>query len=650
MKAILRKIDIVNFKGFAKATKLFDEVREIISAENGAGKSTFYDAFRWALCSGSDDIVPTINNKEITGLETSVEVTLTVDEFNYVLKRVQTEKWKVDKYTGERKKEGNECVYIFDGSVVTKKNYKDKIDSLLIASSNNLEMLICKEYFNSDGFDWRNRRKVLFDLCNVDDVVATLSGKPEYSLIAEDIQKGNSTAELKKRYTKERNGYKQQQDRNTIIIEEKAKEIAKYSDYDFEALRQEKDKLLDKIAKIQAQSRKENKNEVLESKTSELSQMVSELSKLQLAELTERNKKQAVAIDKWDKISLTKANGDKKNREITTYENEIIEAGATLEELETKQWNGETVCFHCGQALPADKIESAKADFEKHIADSKAKEQERLERNKKMLEICQKEIETLRNDYKAQVAEYNELKATLDQKTEDAAIKQLQDKIVVVKEELNNLKLKDVKTEVNNQISELQDKVEVINQKIGYKKIVADMKSRVNELKNEQNDLADLIVVCHKKEQQLTAFMLEQVNLVNDVVNSKFSNGVSFALFKELYRAGEGGLDEDCTCMFKGKKYSSMSTGERYFADLEVVKTLQREYGVNLPIFCDNSESVTRELQADQQIIELFVFSVENIMKVLNDISDSKLKETIRKELAKRSSKIEGVIPIENIL
>jgi len=623
MKAILKKIDIVNFKGFAKATKLFDAEREIIAAENGAGKSTFYDAFRWALCSGSDDIVPTINNKEITGIETSVEVALAVDELNYVLKRVQTEKWKVDKYTGERKKEGNECVYIFDGSVVTKKNYKEKIDSLLIASSNNLEMLICKEYFNSNDFDWRNRRKVLFDLCKVNDVVETLSNKPEYSLIAEDIQKGNSTAELKKRYTKERNGYKQQQDRNTILVEEKAREIAKYSDYNFEALRQEKDKLLDKIAKIQAQNRKENKNEVLEDKTAELSKMVSELSKLQLGELEERNKKQSVAIDKWDKITQTKNAGDKKNKEIQNYENEIIEAGTALEELESKQWNGETVCFHCGQALPENMVESAKTDFEKHIAEAKATAQESLERNRKMLEICQKEIDALRNEYRVKADEYNELKAELDKKTENPAIKELQSKIVVVKEEINNLKLRDVKTEINNQISELHNKLEEIDQKIGYKKIVADMKARVNELKNEQADLADLIVVCHKKEQQLTAFMLEQVSLINGVVNAKFSNGVSFALFKELYRAGEGGLEEDCVCMFNGKKYSSLSTGERYFADLEVIKTLQKEYGVNLPIFCDNAEAVTREIQAEQQLIEMF---------------------------ALKNKKIEGVIPIENIL
>ena len=105
VKVVLKKVDIQNFKGFAKATKFFDPTREVIQAENGAGKSTFYDAFRWALCVGTDaDIVPMIDNKEITGLETYVEVNLQVNDLNTLLNafRLKNGKRQIHKRTQKR--------------------------------------------------------------------------------------------------------------------------------------------------------------------------------------------------------------------------------------------------------------------------------------------------------------------------------------------------------------------------------------------------------------------------------------------------------------------------------------------------------------------------------------------------------------------
>ena len=45
--------------------KDFDEILDVLKAENGSGKSTFMYAFQWVLGHNVSDVIPMINNKEI---------------------------------------------------------------------------------------------------------------------------------------------------------------------------------------------------------------------------------------------------------------------------------------------------------------------------------------------------------------------------------------------------------------------------------------------------------------------------------------------------------------------------------------------------------------------------------------------------------
>ena len=115
--------------------------------------------------------------------------------------------------------------------------------------------------------------------------------------------------------------------------------------------------------------------------------------------------------------------------------------------------------------------------------------------------------------------------------------------------------------------------------------------------------------------------MKQETDIIVDTVNDKFKNGVSWALYKEIYKNGEGGIEEDCVCMYNNKRYSALSNGEKNIANLEVVKTLQEYFGVNLPIFSDNAESITIPYNVDNQVVELFArkgAKLENVVKIEN--------------------------------
>ena len=609
MKAIIKNIEMQNFKGFASAKRDFDAEREVIKAKNGSGKSTFMYAFLWTVGLNVNDVIPKLFNKEIPDLVISVKVVLDIDGVEYVLIKEQKSVVKVNKETGESTKTSNESKYSIDGIAFTFTKYKEKLEQIFGNSYDCLEMLISKEFFNSETTKWKwdNRRKVLFNICKVDEVLNKLLDKPAYDLIATDVKKGYSTSDLKKSYRKEKNGYTDLQKRNTIIIEEKSKDVTTYSEYDFDKLEKEKKAVLNKITALQTATKIENKNTVLSEKTAEMSTLVTKLSKLQAKGLEEKSILQNRVYTKHMDLQKIKCEGDGLKRDI---ENNAFQAKRIENEIDKAKeqvYSGDVVCPTCGQALPEKQIDEAKQMWEDNRTRITKDLTKVLEETKALNVPLEKQVEELRNKYKELKAEYDINKEKLDTYNPNSeAIEKLQTEIGAIKAEISNLKVRDVKANTNEKTREFQDKLDFINNRLTYKNIISDIKTDISKKKNDNVDLADKIALCERKEKQLEEFVREQVSLVNETINSKFGNGVSFALYNELYRDGDGGLSETCICMLDGKTYTAMSTGERYKADLEVVKSLQREYGVKLPIFSDNAESFTDVITAKQQLIELY--------------------------------------------
>jgi hypothetical protein len=78
--------------------------------------------------------------------------------------------------------------------------------------------------------------------------------------------------------------------------------------------------------------------------------------------------------------------------------------------------------------------------------------------------------------------------------------------------------------------------------------------------------------------------------------------------------------------MYNDKLYSCLSTGEKNKTNIEVVKSLQNFYEVNIPIFCDNHETVTLEYETDRQVIELYA-KADTKLEGCIKITDLKLED-----------------------
>lgn len=612
-KVVLNKIELANFKGFAQAEHFFGAV-ENISAENGQGKTTFRDAWFWLLGFNVNDVIPCIDNKEIAKLEIKVCADVTIIdgavESGYILTRSQKELWKTNRDTGVEEKVNNESAYFIDNTPFTLRSYKDKLAELFGVPYEKLQMLCQKEYFNTDNgekWKWSNRRKELFELGKVDEILLHLVESEKYSLIAGDIKKKYTTTEIKKAVRKELSGYSTEKDRNAILIADKQNELAKYAAYDFAALEAEKASIESQITDAMMSSAKKVQNEqllVLQEKQSELTSKVYSIR-------AEHARKTG---DLQTKISYLTGEMATTQRRAESLKNDMLRVQSEIEALETesdtlskKEWNGETVCPTCGQPLPEERVAESKKLFESEKAKRLDTISKNIDERFEFLTASKKQLAEYRTAYAAMRDQKTAYESELKSLDITEQLKPLNDNLAEVSAQMEAItKQEKAKTDVSAIVEPLKRRVSEINSLLGYKRLISDMNARIETLKELNKEITDREMTAKEKVRQIDEYVREQVKLVTEVINGIFKNGVSFSLFTDLYAGSEHEIKEECICVLRGKTYSEMSYGERFYADLEVTKSLQEQYGVSLPIFLDNAECFTGDVAAEQQLILLY--------------------------------------------
>ena len=585
-KVILKSISLKNFKGIAQAEFTFDDIETTIKGENGSGKTTIKNAFEWLLCQNVADVLPTLNNKEIPNLTTSVSATMVINDYNYLFERESKGKYTLNKETGKMNKTTNESTYKIDGLEYKEKDYKEKIANLLSNSGfENLQILTDKEHFNTDStkFKWTDRRKLLFEMCGVKNAVNTIIEKPEYSCIREYVVKGHATSDIKSMLKKNKNGLKDQQTKNNILIEQKISENTEIAKINFEQVEKELQEAKAKLNELITSSKEENHSIQITELQNKVFELTKEKAMLENADLNEQaniRKEMQEAYNESQNIKF----------QYTLEKDKYASLSAQKKPLTAEE------CPFCHNKLKQDQIDTANKEIETFNKDIDLK-----------LQMAQKNMEEYKDKYNAKKNKFEEIKTKLAEFKQNERIKELNDMILATTTTLKQAK----DTELNKLSSERQKGLETqisgLEREMAKKAYFNENETLIQKWKNENKSVADLIVGIEQKETALEKYVKEQTDIIIDTVNSKFSNGVSWALYKETYKAGEGGIEEDCVCMYNGKRYSSLSTGEKAVANMIVLETLQNYYGVNLPVFYEDAESTSIKFCTDRQIIRLFM-------------------------------------------
>ena len=103
-----------------------------------------------------------------------------------------------------------------------------------------------------------------------------------------------------------------------------------------------------------------------------------------------------------------------------------------------------------------------------------------------------------------------------------------------------------------------------------------------------------------------------KTGFVEGSVNSLFR----IARFRLYREQANGGTEDRCDVVYDGVPYLGLNNGAKINVGIDIINALSRHYGVTVPLFVDNAESVTRLEESSAQVIRLVVSESDKELRV----------------------------------
>ncbi|MFZ7120718.1 MAG: hypothetical protein ACOWWH_07185 [Eubacteriaceae bacterium] len=623
MEIKLMELGLTNFKGIKKFEMTCNGDGIKIYGDNATGKTTLFDAFLWLLfgkdSEGKKEFeIKTLNSfgEPIHKLDHTVEATLDIDGTATVFRKVYKENWVKKHGTIEPILQGHKTNYWIDDVPTKKKDYDTYITNLIDETT--FKLLTDIRYF-TEKLHWKERRDILTD------VAAVHMDPVEMPSSISELIGNKSLDDYKKIIAEKIKNLKEELKAIPIRIDELNRSMPNIKGIDFEAIKEEIKALEIKIEDLNNQGKQitEHNNKLFDLKSS-LRQKESLLEELKQDLVRTANQEYEKALFDKDDVENTIFSYQNKvkllNRQLKETKDSIENLETRMDELRNdwikkskEEFNGTTICPTCNQEYPVEQIEQIKKDFKatiKQTLDNITSDGKMLNNKKESLELeannFVKEIKKTEELIKESNLKIESLQKVVNKGrsavdcTHNSAWVTLESEIITINTQIEDFKEMDMselgikKTEVKNNIQ--------VKQIIIAKKDQHDLAQlRLKELLNEEKCLANSVDELEKQEFQIQEYVSKKINTLENTVNSMFSK-VKFKMFKDQINEGE---KEDCIILIDGVPYSSANYAGRINAGLDIISTLSAEYGIKVPVFVDNAESVTKIMQLDQQMIEL---------------------------------------------
>lgn len=628
----LNSLYLRNFKGIKELLISFKGKNISIFGENGTGKTTVFDAFLWLLfdkdsSNSSNFNVKTLDNlgNPIHGLEHEVKAEITLDNGQTVeLQKIFKEKWTKKRGEADKELTGHTTDYFIDGVPKRLKDYKDFLAG--VVDEETFRILTNPLYFNQK-LDWKKRREVILNLCEEIDDSEVINNNSKLKELSQYLT-NKSVEDVKAETSAKRRKLNEELKSIPYRIDELSREGLE--DFDVAGFEDQKSILLEQIEQLKELQVSGNANKVRELKSEitniqytlkdierehtqqvkeKLSTVKSEVSNLE----SQYNFKNFQVKNSINELEQTEKYIKNKTEKLNQLRNEYLQ-------IDNMSFDESTnACPTCGQDLP----EEAKADHIKEFEDRKAK---RLEKNINEGKVTKLEVESLK-DKKLQIEtnleeqnlELKEIEVAVIAKKEEfqAANKELnsidventkeyqdcQKQIQDIKEQIKELELQDQENDQSLKIKAIEIEVQEIDKKIATKELVENNKVRVQELKDRERELANMIAGMEKTEFLCEQFVLDKAKLLEDKLNIKFRL-VRFKLFNQLVN---GGIEETFITTVNGVPFEDLNNAMKINAGLDIIDTLTSYYNFTAPIFIDNRESVNEIPNISSQVINLVV-------------------------------------------
>lgn len=667
MKLKIRSLHMENFKGIKSLDVNFSN-KTSIKGQNAAGKTTVFDAFTWLLFNKNSAGEEKFNvrpldkdGNRIDNVEIKVVGVIDVDGKEVELSKVQKQNWVKKRGTDTVALQGNVNSFEIDGYPKSEADFKDYVSGLA-QSEEMFKMLTNPQCFSS--LKWKDQRDILMKLVSETSDVKLAKTDGKYAPLINELEKAPSTDDIRAKFSKALTEWKKKQAEIPVRIDE-----AEKSKTDVDVAEQELAKV-DLVRRIAECGKKmENAGSALGDLRSKEMQLQFDMSGMEQTMNRELSNKRSIMDaelrDCKNELEHFAVTISLKEKQISDNEKTITDADAERKKL-GEQYNAEkakafdetpylfdeskwvfdestTICSLCGQKLPADKIEQLKADFEERKTKAKADAKRKLndsksdfitqkesnleeikaygfakknlieELTKKNADL-QMEIDSLKKQEQGTFTNKEELckllseipeEADYSQNEEYVKLKAEHDKIFADIAKLESEVADKVVTDLKAEKADLQSQLDEVNKVIAQAANNVAIDDRIETLRDEQKEIGQKVADQEQMLYLLEEFIRFKLDKVSESINSHFKT-VNFKLFEMQLN---GGMKDCCECTVNGVPYSTLNSGHRIVAGLDIIRSLSELYGVSVPIFVDNAESLN-EFNVPDMDAQLILLSV----------------------------------------
>ena len=653
----LIKLSLQDFQGLRTYTLNADGQNISVYGTNGSGKTTIANALTWLLFdkpyTGEKGYSPKTTDEdgqELHHLDHRAEAVFEKDDGSRItIAKSFHEVWKKKRGSNVEEFSGHVTDAYIDGVPVSTSEYKRTMEE--ICAPDWAKILTDPRYF-AKTMHWEERRAILLDMCGDVTDAEVIAAAPDLADLWNFLRKPGTGDQYYTVGEFQRIAASRKAELNrdlTILparIDEAMKSIPDTADLPPEDtldasirdLEQQKTSLMTQAAALTEDDRlQEIRREIGEVEIKIARARVAYMDALDMQNRTAQAEVNEIqqAIHQAD---LDIASADSRiyilTAQIQTMTKDREDLLRRHADVKSRVWEGDTICAACGQPLPEDKIEEARAKFNQERSRELAEINEQGSLcSKTAIEEKQAELDKV-TQFKADAeARKEQLTPQLEEAKKAIQVSQFEatdqyadlaaqrGRLTVQLTEGSTNTLDEQKAAIKAQIAALDDDLRRAQEaRITYA-TARKRRERLVELEAQEKDLAREYEKFDRGVFLCEEFTRQKVTMLDERINSRFT-AVRFRLFKTQIN---GGLQDCCDVLCPTSRgltpYDSANNAACIRAGIEIISALSEHWGITMPILIDNAESVVGDIKASAQVIRLIVSEDDEKLRVEKEVA-----------------------------
>ena len=650
-KVVLKKISVQNFR--SKSFEFEFGEHNAIRGKNRSGKSSVKNAFFWLL-TGADDLDRTNYNLFDTTIvhtkENSVPTIVTgvfvIDGVEYEVTRTAKIGWTRKRGNDEyERKASDDYSFSIDGIERSATEFKSWIEDTF-APVDMLKCMINTRHFLYNIDDWKVQRKYL---ANIAGEITNEDFEGDYTELFAQFSK-YTPEQLRERLKtlltplKKALGTESTKGEKAVELEVLQKNIVSLDEIvsaekELAELKSKREEIQAKISGKkspidEASAKRAQALASVEAKETEINEARKKHDTKQQAEVTKLESQLSNIEAQNEAIRRQNDNGKKafeRKKQTLADDTKIVEKLKNrLEELreenkaiKSREFDGYN-CTYCGAPLDEEKVEELKAKFEERKQKDRDNNKAEGLQAKQRLETAQADLDALQKEVDkgftpTELVSEGDLRERIQQRKAAFPPFENSDEYKTLSKELEDLKnsvpeIPVVDTsEFDKELNDVNDKIEAASNKAGLRSQYTKQTKQIEDVQADMKKMAQERAQWEKIEQQLVAYEQEKADIVGKRVN-QFFDKCKVSMFSEKK---DGSLAPNCVITMDGRRSATLNKEGTITAGIDVSDAFCRFYGLNMPLFIDDNESLSDDnyVTSERQVITLSVANCELELK-----------------------------------